>query len=360
MRGFADDHDEWFAAASEAVAAHVVLGHFDEVSALAVDVRERLEADTRALDVGRIIATSRIAVRILGMGLFDVADALISRVERDGRAIMESDPAARAAVLAARVARVKWRGDIADAAKLAQEAVASFELVGDVRNAVDQRNLSGFCLMQLGAYNEAEAVLKEANDEAERLGLAVVVHETQLHLAQLYSRMQRKKEAIATCEQVIAAFAAQGDRANEGRARAYLVGVFHLAEEFAVATQEALKALPLLEHSPPYRASLLGLVAISRADKGDAQGAFEAGTEAMRLLERLGGTTEGESIARLGHAEGLYAIGDVEGAKKAIAIARDRLVSRANRIEKPEWRKYFLNRLQEHRRILARAGEWLV
>ncbi len=360
MRGFGGEHDEWFTAASEAVAAHVVLGHFDEVSTLAVDVRERLEADARSLDVGRIIATSRIAVRILGMGLFDVADALITRVERDGHAIMENDPAARAAVLAARVARVKWRGDIADAAKLAQEAVASFELVGDVRNAVDQRNLSGFCLMQLGAYNEAEAVLKEATDAAERLGLAVVVQETKLHLAQLYARMQRKKEAISTCEQVIAAFAAQGDRANEGRARAYLVGVFHLAEEFAVATQEALKALPLLEHAPPYRASLLGLVALSRADKGDSIGALEAGTEAMRILERLGGTTEGESIARLGHAEGLYAAGDIEGAKKAIAVARDRLVARANRIENPEWRKYFLNRLQEHRRILARAGEWLV
>ncbi len=360
MRGFGPEHDEWYGAASEAVAAGAVLGHFEAVCALAEEVRDRLAADTRALDTGRIVATSRIAVRILSMGLFAVADALIARVERDGREIVESDPAARAAVLAARVARAKWNGDIADAAQLAQEAVACFELVGDVRNAVDQRNISGFCLMQLGAYQEAEAVLRAATDAAERLGLPAVVTETKLHLAQLYARMQRKKEAIATIEQVIAAFVMQGDKANEGRARAYLVGVFHLSEEFAVATQEALKALPLLEHAPPYRASLLGLVAISRADKGDAVGAHEAGQEAMRILQRLGGTVEGESIARLGHAEGLYAIGDHEGAREAIRVARDRLVTRANRIENPEWRKYFLNRLQEHRRILARAGEWLV
>jgi tetratricopeptide (TPR) repeat protein len=358
MRGFGAGHG-WFGAASEAVAAGVVLGRFDAVVTLAVDVRERLAGDAGALDAERVIATSRIAVRILSTGLFDVADALIARVERDGRAVVENDPAARAAMLAARVARAKWNGDIAEAAKLAQEAVACFELVGDVRNAVDQRNISGFCLVQLGAFHEAETVLREATAAAERLGLPVVVNETKLHLAQLYARMQRKKEAIAAIEEVIAAFAAQGDLAGEGRARAYLVGAFHLAEEFAVATQEAIKALPLLEHSPPYRASLLGLVAISRADKGDAQGAFEAGSEAMRILERLGGTVEGESIARLGHAEGLYAIGDVEGARVAIAVARDRLVARANRIEDPAWRKHFMNRMHEHRRILARAGEWL-
>ena len=359
MRGFGDGHDGWFAAAAEAIAAEVVLGHSSAVSALATEVRARVGGEG-TLDAERIVAISRIAVRILSTGLFAIADDLIGRVEREGREIVENDPAAKAASLAARVARAKWTGDIADAAKLAQDAVACFELVGDVRNAVDQRNLSGFCLLQLGAFQEAESVFRDATDAAERLGLPVVVNETKLHLAQLYARMQRKKEAIATIEEVIATFAAQGDRAGEGRARAYLVGAFHLAEEFAVATQEALKALPLLEHSPPYRASLLGLVAISRADKGDAQGAHEAGSEAMQILERLGGTVEGESIARLGHAEGLFAIGDVEGAKAAITVARDRLVARANRIEDPAWRKYFMNRLHEHRRILARAGEWLV
>jgi hypothetical protein len=80
----------------------------------------------------------------------------------------------------------------------------------------------------------------------------------------------------------------------------------------------------------------------------------------MRVFERIGGTVEGESVIRVAYAEGLYAKGDVEGAKAAIKIARDRLLERANKIKNPEWRKNFVGTIQEHVRTLARAGEWLV
>jgi len=47
--------------------------------------------------------------------------------------------------------------------------------------------------------------------------------------------------------------------------------------------------------------------------------AYEAGAEGMRLLEACGGTVEGEAIVHVGHAEGLRARGDLEGARAAIA-----------------------------------------
>lgn len=117
--------------------------------------------------------------------------------------------------------------------------------------------------------------------------------------------------------------------------------------------------LSLLDGAPPYRASALGLIALMRIDAGDAQGAYEAGAEAMKILEAYGGTIEGEAIIYIGYAEGLRGKGDIEGSKKAIFAARERLLARAAKIKSPELRRGFMERLAEHSRILMRAGEWL-
>jgi hypothetical protein len=133
----------------------------------------------------------------------------------------------------------------------------------------------------------------------------------------------------------------------------------HLGRDHAVAALEAGAALPLLEGSPPYRAAALGLIALMRIDAGDAQGAYEAGAEAMTILEAYGGTIEGEALIRIGYAEGLRGRGDIEGSKRAIMAARDRLLARAAMIKTPELRRGYMERLREHGRILMRAGEWL-
>src|SRR5690606_19449251 len=151
-----------------------------------------------------------------------------------------------------------------------------------------------------------------------------------LYLAQLHARMQRADEGLAILRSAIEGFAAQHDRAGEGRARTYLVAMLHVLARRAEGEEEAAKAPPLLHAAPPYRAALLGLLALSRADAGDADAAHEAGCAAMEILDRLGGTVEGEAVIRVAYAEGLRAKGDVEGSKKAIALARDRLLARAS------------------------------
>src|SRR5206468_12270648 len=131
----------------------------------------------------------------------------------------------------------------------------------------------------------------------------------------------RRDECKKLMEEVIASFQAQNDLPGEARARAYLAGSLHLCGDYAGADAEAQRALPLLVSSPPYRAPVLGLIAITRADRGDADASYEAGKEAIDILERLGGTIEAEAIVRLGWAECLRAKGDIEGSKKAIAEA---------------------------------------
>src|SRR5256885_11652206 len=58
-------------------------------------------------------------------------------------------------------------------------------------------------------------------------------------------------------------------RAGEGRARGYLAGALQVADRHREAEEEGRAALSLLEQSPPYLAALLGLVALSCADRSE-------------------------------------------------------------------------------------------
>ena len=353
--------DDWYVAAAEGVDATMNLGLNDEAEVLALRMRE-LEPDgdsQQPMTTARVVAMSRIAQRFMVTGGFEIADAMIKRVERDAKEVVEKEPAARAWALSSQVARALWLGDIEPAAMLAQEAIACFDLVGDERTAAMQRDHAGFALIQLGSFAASESLLLGAIASAERLGLVSVLNRAKLHLGQLYSRSLRKDDSVRTLTEAIDGFAAQHDPIGEGLARVYRAGAIHLGREHAAAAEEARIALPLLDGAPPYRAAALGLIALMRIDAGDAQGAYAAGAEGMKLLEACGGTIEGEALVHIGHAEGLRAKGDLEGSKVAIAAARDRLLARAAKIKTPELRRGFIERLQEHTRILMRAGEWL-
>jgi tetratricopeptide (TPR) repeat protein len=357
--------DDWYMAVAEAVDASMTLGMISEAELLARRVRELQDEvgapgeARRDMTAARVVAMSRIAVRFVVSGGFEIADALISRVTRDATVVTDREPAARAFALSARVARAMWLGDMEPAAALAQEAIICFDVVGDVRNAAGQRDNAGFAFLQLGAFAAAEGVLLDSIAAAERLGLLTVVNRAKMHLGQFYSRTLRTDESVRALTEAVEGFIAQRDPLGEGLARIYRAGAIHLRREHAAAAEDAKVALPLLEQSPPYLAAALGLHALMCIDSGDVEGAYQAGTKAMKILEAYGGTIEGEAIVYIGYAEGLRAKGDVEGSKKAIAAARDRLLSRAALIKTPELRRGFMERLAEHTRILTRTGEWL-
>ncbi|MBX3203622.1 MAG: protein kinase [Labilithrix sp.] len=380
MRDLPPDGGDWYAAAAEATESAMTLGHVEEARGVA-DRLLQLASGVRGgpsagrtevmgasadgpssgvpMTAARVIATSRIATALGVAGLYDVAGALLAPIDRD-EAFIAREPTARAFLLSANVARASWEGDLERAAVLAQDAALCFELLGDARNAARQRQSAGWALAELGAYATAEAVLGEARDSAERLGLAAVVNDAKLRLGHLYVRTNRPEEAVRTTEEVIASYAAQRDRVGEGRARAYLAGVHYFANENEAAEAEELRALPLLEHAPPYRAALLAFMTLTLLHKGASPDeTFAAASEAMRLLEQVGGVAEGEALIRVAYAEALHARGDADGAKKAIAAARDRLLTRASKIKNPEHKRAFLGVVREHMRTLARAGEWL-
>ena len=81
--------------------------------------------------------------------------------------------------------------------------------------------------------------------------------------------------------------------------------------------------------------------------------------EAHDLLEQLRGIAEGEAVVRIAYAEALFYAKQEDAAKKAVTVARDRLLMRAAKISNPLYKRAFLSSVRENGRTLARAGEWL-
>ena len=85
-------------------------------------------------------------------------------------------------------------------------------------------------------------------------------------------------------------------------------------------------------------------------------GSLAAAREAYAALERLGEIDEGESVVRLTYAEALAAAGEHAEARAALAVARQRLLARAERVADLSWRHRFLHEVPVNARILALAA----
>ncbi|MBX3231263.1 MAG: protein kinase [Labilithrix sp.] len=346
---------DWYVAAAEATESAMTLGHVDEAHGIA----RRLTEDDAPMSPARVIASSRIAVVLGVTGMYDVATQLLAPIER-ATELLDREPAARAFLLSANVSRALWEPDLERAVVLADSAIASFEEIGDARNATRQRQKAGWALAELGAYDEAEAILTRARADAERLGLVAVANDATLRLAFVCVRTGRYDHAVALTNEIIAAYSAQRDRAGEAHARAYLASVYYFGGHFSAAATEARGCLALIEHSPPYRAAVLGFLALTLMHEGAPPAEVVAtAKEAFDLLEELTGIAEGEAVVRIAYAEALHYAEDLEGAKKAVASARDRLLARAAKIGNASYKRSFLGAVRENSRTLARAGEWL-
>jgi ATP/maltotriose-dependent transcriptional regulator MalT len=124
------------------------------------------------------------------------------------------------------------------------------------------------------------------------------------------------------------------------------------------AEEEARRSVDLCSAQPPSRALALSVLARLHLHRGRVREAHEAAQAAMELLRRLGGVEEGEAFIRLVFAEARAAHGGIEAAREAIAEAAARLRARAAKIERPAWRKSFLEGVFENARTLELERQW--
>jgi eukaryotic-like serine/threonine-protein kinase len=343
----------WYDAMAEVAIASGRRGNQEQLVALA-DELGRLpwgEAATAA----QVGVGARVAGQLLFAAQTERADALLAQMQAVPETIVADDPSARAWLREARSFRAHFAGDIAAALALLEDAVSSFESAGHLRDAALGRVNLAYLHLEVGAYADAEADLREALSGAERMGLKNVSAAARQNLALALAHQGRLDEARRLAEETSVEFHSHGDLRMEAASRVYLATIRLIAGDGDGAAEAALEAA---EIAPSARAHALATAAMGRLEAGRTAEALEAAREARDLLERAGAVDEGEARIRLAWAEALAASGEKDAAREAIREARARLEERASRLSNAATRASFLERVRDHARTLALAREW--
>ena len=351
--------DGWCTAAYELVSCALQLGDVTPLDSIVPSLSDIIAAhSTRKPAV--VIACARIATMLYMSGRREIADSMFQLAITHEAEAAPKDPSVRVRVHEARVVRAFAMGDLASAVTLAEELIRGLTDLGDVRNVALHRSNQGVSLNALGAYSEAERTLRAALEAAEPLGLARILCAIQQNLGFSLAHTGRLEEAQVLLSRSIRESILQRNRRLEAGARVYLAIAALYARKLEIADAEARAAADAMG-TTSIGIYALGALALSEIMRGKLDDATRTVERALAALDALGGTVEeGEGIARLACVELLIARGDEAGTRRALAIAKERLESRANLITKPEWRRSFLEVVPEHKRTMDLAAHYRI
>lgn len=357
MRRLPRGSRSWSMAAADLATVAAKMGHHDRLLLVAGEIRAiTAEQEDRE---AHAIACARVAIQLLHTGHLAPAEDLLAAAESEVQALGEAEPAALAPIYQARAIRSMFTGDVGAFLGLMHAAAQSFARAGDRRSASTQRANVAYAHIELGAYAEAERILREVIALAERLNLQDLAAGSRHNLGIALARLGKFEEARAMETRALKVAATQNNRRLESGCRTYLAAILFLARDLDGAEREARAAVDILSAAPPMRAHALAILGRVLVVAGRPREALHATQEAMSLMRSASGIEEGESMAWLAHIEALLACGHAEDFKAALPVARDRLRTRAEQISDPGWRTSFLYHVPENARILELARQRL-
>ena len=176
-------------------------------------------------------------------------------------------------------------------------ALASYELAGDLRRALNESISVGYAYMELGAYHEAEEALSAALDAAEKSGLVHPAAAARHNLGLVVAHLGRVDEGIAIERAAVATFVVQQDLRLEAAGRIYLACIHLLAGQYELAAHEATEGIALAkEAAPPVVPMGLAALAQARLAEGRADDALAAISAALERVQAGGDVEGGDSL----------------------------------------------------------------
>ena len=115
---------------------------------------------------------------------------------------------------------------------------------------------------------------------------------------------------------------------NEGASQLYLAAI--LRPHNLERAERAAHGLALVRDAPPMRTAGLAIFSRIVRERGRHEEALTAAREALDILERLGGTTDGETLVHVALAEALHACGHEAEARVEIDTTRQALLARGD------------------------------
>jgi tetratricopeptide (TPR) repeat protein len=335
-------------------------------TALATDAGHRTTGHKRLADLtdtlrglGAVPATVEASLDCVASLLHhgEEADAvlLFERFEAAADDLARTDGLVAARLAWVRAYRAHIRGDEERYVALTAEAAHSWERIGNRRNALATRLNVAHGLYGLGAYDRAEAILRDVVRDGVALGLAPITASGRYLLGAVLLRTSRRDEAEGLFRSALVQFQAGDDKRLASQVRGELAIIALERGDLETADAEARATLALVNR--PGLAYALALRArILRAADRDAE-SLEAAREAHALVV-AGAHDEGEIFTFLELAETLWKTGDRDEARTLVRAARDRVSERASQISDETLRTSFLERVDESAKAIALARDW--
>jgi tetratricopeptide (TPR) repeat protein len=326
----------------------------EEFTAMLDDVRSvepLADAATAVAD-----ALSQGITYLVVSGHAEIARSFLGWLEAIVEPVRERDPRARGLLHLTRSLCSVWGGDPWSGLRWAEAALESFQQGGAPLDIAHAHLQMAWSLWFLGAFAQAERVLREAPPCA---GEEILAAHRSLYLAAVLLEKGALEDARLVVEGMIEVGRARRAAMLEGLGRKMLAETLYLQGAVEAAEREALTAREQLASMPNMQTPLITLLAAIRLAQGRVAEALAAANEAMARYEALAMFGCKGSQVRLVHAEVLMAAGDREAALAAMAEARARLLESAEKIGDPELRRSFLEDIRENARTLALARAWL-
>jgi len=346
----------WFQAASEAATAAHRVNDLPKLEALTGELQRA--ADRPGAAGPFVVAAARLVWGLFTRGLNGVGHTLLRAIETAASAGAGAEPAEAAAIHLARATGTMLAGDTGGWLEEEQKTLECYQQAGDLRHVAEERGHVGYAAMSVGAFERAEAMLRETLSDCERMGLSTTRATALQNLSLALALLGRFEEGRRLGHEAVREFARLGDRRMEAASHDYLAAAALLEGDLQAAEREVQQALRGFENIPPLFARSNANLALIRLRQGRIPEARGAAKKAMAILDEIGEVEDGEMLVRLGEVETARAAGEEAHAREALARALSRLRERAGLIANPELRESFLSRLPEHARLLALEREW--
>ena len=341
----------WFQAAGTVLIMSARLGASPEMDSRGARIAKAV-ADEPAATCRQVVALCRGALNALWVGCPDLAARWMERADACSEA--DLDLLATARLHHARAYACLNRGDLGGALGEFIEASDAWESAGDLRSCTGVSTNIGYTWGRVGAFDRAEAVLRDQLARAAKLGLGFLQPVIEHNLATVIAFSGNVAEGLERKQEAVARLGRSGHPRLDGNLQASLAEILFLGGQQAEAEATAGRAADSLGAFPSTRAYALAVQAAALLALGRPLDALTVAGDGMAIFARLGGLEEGESLLRVTWAEAQLLAGDPQTGSSALLDAARRLEARARALPR-DLRIAFLSSSPARRRTFELA-----
>ncbi len=345
----------WHRAAASVAVASRRLG---DRAALADLGRELLDVVPAAGSEGVALACSaRVALQLSVTGWFDIARALLDRLQARGDDLVATEPIAWAWLGAAEGIFELFEGDPSRLLRDGNALIAATESSGDLASACNIRFFVAVAAQTAGVLDRSEVTFREAIALAARYGLWTLYTISRKELGATLLAMGRVDEALPLAIATLDETRRQGDRFQEATGHEILASAYLQTGALDDAEREAREAVDMMDAAPTFRSRALSTLSGILLARGSPKEALDVARQGEVARQAAPTARWGDGWVGLALAEAYEACGQREEARREIESAAERVIAAQRKFSDAALAKPFME-LPAHRRLIARMAEW--